>query len=144
MSQDKSEERSLSQLREQIDRIDNEFLRLLAGRMRVVDEIAQYKRAHGMQIRDSQRERQLLEQRRSAAEALGLAGEVAELIYRLIMLTSRDRQSNQQVEASRDVAPKRVAVTHDIRQEGHSIPRGQTRAEWRSRPCPWHGDVLQQ
>ena len=50
----------INELREQIDRIDNDMTRLFQERMRVAADIAEYKRANGKAILDKARERQKL------------------------------------------------------------------------------------
>ena len=53
--------------RKKIDEIDDELLKLFAARMRLCGEIAAYKKAHGLPVRDAAREREKL---RDAAEKL--------------------------------------------------------------------------
>ncbi|MBR6653616.1 MAG: bifunctional chorismate mutase/prephenate dehydratase [Oscillospiraceae bacterium] len=50
----------LKDLREQIDNIDNEIVRLFQERMRVAADVAEYKKANGKAILDKARERQKL------------------------------------------------------------------------------------
>jgi len=50
----------LQEFRLQIDRIDDELVRLFEQRMDVSAEIASYKRQHGIPIYDPERERQKL------------------------------------------------------------------------------------
>ncbi|MBQ6622578.1 MAG: chorismate mutase [Mogibacterium sp.] len=52
----------LQQYREQIDKINEELIRLLEERMHVSEQIAEYKAANGMRIVDPVREHQLLEE----------------------------------------------------------------------------------
>jgi len=49
--------RRLKALREEIDRIDEQVLRLIARRMRIVEEIAEIKRDMGLSIVDEEREK---------------------------------------------------------------------------------------
>lgn len=105
-----TDNRSLLALRDQIDSLDNQLLELLATRMRVVSQVAEYKRAHGLQVLDVQRERELLERRRVTAERLNLPGTVVESIYRLIMLASRDRQTTLHVLPPTDADTRTVAI----------------------------------
>ncbi len=66
---------NLSQLRRQIDELDNNLLELLAQRMRVSEEIGQYKKEHNMPILQSQRYDEILKNRISMAEKMGMDGE---------------------------------------------------------------------
>lgn len=66
---------NLSQLRRQIDELDNNLLELLAHRMRVSKEIGQYKKEHSMPILQEQRYDEILSKRVSQAEQMGMDGE---------------------------------------------------------------------
>ena len=84
--------RRLKALREEIDRIDEQVLRLIARRMRIVEEIAEIKRDMGLSIVDEEREKSLLAKLKKRGEELGIRPEDVELIFRLIMLMSIRRQ----------------------------------------------------
>ncbi|MGB4576329.1 MAG: bifunctional 3-deoxy-7-phosphoheptulonate synthase/chorismate mutase type II, partial [Paludibacter sp.] len=66
---------NLSALRRQIDELDNSLLELLARRMRVSEEIGQYKKEHNMPILQSQRYDEILQKRVSQAEQMDMDGE---------------------------------------------------------------------
>src|SRR5262245_19382447 len=85
--------RPLPVLRAMIDAIDREMMQSLARRYALVAEIAQYKRAHGLLIRDFGRETEILADRGRRAEQLGLAPTLVESLFRLILWGSRDRQA---------------------------------------------------
>ncbi len=51
----------LQECRKQIDRLDKEILELFEKRMKVCEDVAQYKIETGKQVLDSERERQKLE-----------------------------------------------------------------------------------
>ncbi|MDR3128631.1 MAG: bifunctional 3-deoxy-7-phosphoheptulonate synthase/chorismate mutase type II [Tannerellaceae bacterium] len=71
----------LSELRKQIDEIDEELLVLLSKRMRVSREIGVYKKEHNMAVVHSGRYQELLEARSLSGQAMGLSGEfVRELL----------------------------------------------------------------
>jgi len=71
---------NLSQLRRQIDELDNSLLELLARRMRVSQEIGQYKKEHNMPILQAQRYDEILKNRISQAEQMGMDGEFMKTI----------------------------------------------------------------
>ena len=102
--------RPLTVLRAMLDAIDRDVLQLLSRRMAIVGEIAAYKREHQLRIRDLDRERQVLSERRSRAEKLGLPAGVIESIFRLVLLASRDYQATLRAEVPLDVEPKTVAI----------------------------------
>lgn len=64
---------SLTALRRQIDGLDNDLLELLAKRMRVSQEIGVYKKEHNMPILQSQRYDEILKDRISQAEKMGMS-----------------------------------------------------------------------
>ncbi len=102
--------RPLAVLRAMIDAVDHEVLQMMARRNALVGEIAAYKRAHGVPIRDRQREREIIADRRSRAAALGLSPDVIESMLRLILWASRDRQAVLRAEVPPDARQLTVAV----------------------------------
>jgi len=66
---------NLSALRRQIDELDNSLLELLARRMRISDEIGQYKKEHNMPILQAQRYDEILQNRIAQAEQMDMDGE---------------------------------------------------------------------
>lgn len=63
---------NLTALRRQIDELDNSLLELLARRMRVAREIGQYKKEHNMPILQTDRYDEILKDRISQAEKMGM------------------------------------------------------------------------
>jgi chorismate mutase len=84
---------SLEVLRDRIDHLDHDLLELLSRRMRVVEEIAEYKRANNVATLQVSRWSALLEDRLAQAVELGLAQEYARTIYEVIHRESVRRQS---------------------------------------------------
>jgi chorismate mutase/prephenate dehydrogenase len=78
--------------------------------MALVGEVAAYKRAHGLRVRDPARERELLADRVRRAAALGLPADEMESVFRVLLRASRDRQSALGAEVPADAAPRTVAV----------------------------------
>ena len=80
----------LSELRQEIDRIDSEIFRLFDERAKVSEGVAAYKRDHGMRVFDPVRERA------KVADAAGRAPEdlrtYAQVLMELLMEASRSRQ----------------------------------------------------
>lgn len=101
---------ALAKLREQLDQVDRQVLELLAKRMQIVTAVATYKRAENIEIRDANREKQLLQSRRELALELGLEPESIESIYRQILLASRDYQATVHVASTPTAQPKRVLI----------------------------------
>ncbi len=102
--------RPLSVLRAMIDAIDRDILQLLGRRYGLVSELAEHKREHGLPIRDYHREREIIKDRRNRATPLGLAPEMIESMFRLILWASRDRQAALKAEVPLDIESRTVAV----------------------------------
>lgn len=100
----------LDDLRRHIDRLDHRVLALLAERFEVVAQVAAVKRQAGTAIRDLDRERWLLSDRRAVADGMGLPADMAETLFRRVLLTSRDAQAQLKVEVPDDLGGKVVAV----------------------------------
>ncbi len=106
----RSDARPLPVLRAMIDALDRDLLQIMARRMSLVSEVAEYKREHGLRIRDAERERDVITDRRARAEALGLPSGEIESIFRVLLRTSRDQQAAMRAEVPLDDEPKRVAI----------------------------------
>lgn len=102
--------RPLALLRAMIDALDRDMLQLVARRMALVGEIAQYKREHGLRIRDAAREHELLDDRTRRAAELGLPRGEMESVFRLLIRASRDHQAALRAEVPLDASPRTVAV----------------------------------
>jgi chorismate mutase/prephenate dehydrogenase len=102
--------RALPVVRAMIDALDRDLLQIMARRMALVAEVAAYKRAHGIRIRDAERERSLLDDRRLRAQSLGLPPEEVESIFRVLMRSSRDHQATLRAEVPPDEQSRTVAV----------------------------------
>lgn len=83
----------LRDVREGIDALDREMLRLLAQRMELAMRAARAKASVGRGVRDPRREEQVLSARRESAEALGLDPDATSEIFRSIMNLSRAHQA---------------------------------------------------
>ncbi len=102
--------RPLPVLRAIVDAIDHEILLLLARRNSLVADIAVHKREHHLPIRDVQREREIIADRRARGQALGLNPELLESLWRLVLWASRDRQAALRAEVPPEVEPRTVAI----------------------------------
>ena len=81
----------MEEYRQHINEIDEQIVKLYKERLAVADEIALYKKANGMQVRDAARERQLMER---IAEMAGEEDENAvRCLYSLMLELSRARQN---------------------------------------------------
>lgn len=93
-----------------IDALDHDLLQLLARRMSLVGEIADYKRHHGLRVRDLARERQVLDDRCRLAQELGLPTGEIESLFRVLLRASREHQASLRAEVPLDIEPRTVAV----------------------------------
>lgn len=76
--------KELEDLRNKIDALDEELLKLLGKRLEVVKEIGRYKKANGLELRDDERFKDLLAGRLKQAENLELPKELVGELYELI------------------------------------------------------------
>jgi len=90
---DASANRSLRELRETIDRIDQDLLGVLAERSSVVEHIGEWKRAKNVTSFRPARWNALLEDRTGRAAVLGLDEDYVKAIYEVIHRESVRRQS---------------------------------------------------
>ena len=81
----------IQELRNRIDQVDDELVRLYVERTELVRQIGRYKREHGIPVLDAERERSLLDR---VGEKAGdeYKEEVREL-FRFLMGQSRNRQT---------------------------------------------------
>jgi len=75
---------SLSELRKQIDDIDDQLLEVLAKRMRISREIGTYKKEHNIQILQTARYSEILEDRINQAIKFGIDGDCMQKILESI------------------------------------------------------------
>ncbi len=102
--------RPLEALRASIDAIDRDLLRLLSRRMAIVSEVADNKRGRSVPIRDLERERRILGERRDQAQELGLSPDMVESLFRRIMLASRDYQASLRAQVPVEMESQTVAI----------------------------------
>ncbi|MEJ0100164.1 MAG: bifunctional chorismate mutase/prephenate dehydrogenase [Pseudomonadota bacterium] len=88
---------TLDQLRQQLDQLDGEMIALMARRQAIAREVAAAKRATGYPTRDYQRERQVVMGVRNRAEQMGLSGDLAEKVLRLLIRSSLTTQEQVSV-----------------------------------------------
>ena len=86
-------ELNLQDIRGQLDQIDDQLIDLFARRMRLVSDVAAYKKENGLPILDSGRERQIVN-RVSLAAGEDLA-HYAKLLYQTLFSVSRAYQARQ-------------------------------------------------
>lgn len=83
---------SLQLLRKQVDNIDNELLEVLNKRMRVTDEIGQFKKEHRMPVIQSGRYDDLMSRRVKLAQEMGMSSDFMRKILSAIHEESVRRQ----------------------------------------------------
>lgn len=84
----------LSDLRRQIDNLDNDLLELLAKRMRISKEIGQFKKEHGMTVLQSGRYDEIISKRVAQAVSMGMSGEFMQVVLEAI----HEESVRQQIE----------------------------------------------
>jgi chorismate mutase len=87
-------ETTLESLRSEIDRLDDQIVRLLADRTRVVQRIVGFKHDEDA-VRGADRVRQVLDRIRARAESHGLDPTIAERTYRTLIDALTEMQLRQ-------------------------------------------------
>lgn len=82
----------LSDLRQQIDQIDDKILEILAKRMRVSGEIAQYKKDNGVQVLQAGRYDEILTKRSQQGVDMGMSEEFIKEVFEAIHAESVRKQ----------------------------------------------------
>jgi chorismate mutase/prephenate dehydrogenase len=106
-----------------IDSLDRDILQIMAKRMSLVGEVAAYKRQNRIKVRDAAREREVLDDRASRAEELGLPRGEMESIFRLLLRASRDHQATLRAEVPMDIQSRTVAIIGGHGQIGKVLVR---------------------
>ena len=97
----------LTDLRDRIDAVDQQIIKLLAERLRIVEEVAMAKLEAASPFRDREREERLLLRLREHATSAGLDAHQVERLYRVVMDMSVAHQ--EATVRNRPDAPLRVA-----------------------------------
>ena len=75
---------NITELRKQIDSIDNDLIELLAKRMRVSREIGQYKKEHKMTVLQSKRYSEIIDKRGAQGTLCGISADCMNTIFEAI------------------------------------------------------------
>lgn len=100
----------LDELRRQLDAADARLVEAMAERQALVARIGQVKHAAGGQLRDFRREKQVLENIRARAAAVGLQPELAEEVMRRLIGSSLTTQEKDRVRWSATGQGRRALV----------------------------------
>ena len=75
----------LSELRKEIDRLDHDLLCILAKRMKLIPEVAKYKKENNLPRYQPEREKEIIKSRRELAIKLELNPDLVESLSREII-----------------------------------------------------------
>ncbi|MET0293037.1 MAG: bifunctional chorismate mutase/prephenate dehydrogenase [Steroidobacteraceae bacterium] len=114
---------TLDELRRQLDVLDGELLDLVARRQQLSREVAAAKRSTGTPTRDYGREREVILGVRDRASKLGLPGELAERIFRLLIRSSLTTQEQARVSSHGAGSGRRALVIGGAGKMGHWFAR---------------------
>ncbi len=99
----------LEDLRRELDSLDGQLLALMARRQELARGVVQAKRQTGYPTRDYEREREVILGVRERAAKLGVSGDLAEAVLRLLIRSSLTTQEQASVE-SRGAGSGRTAL----------------------------------
>ena len=100
----------LQSLRAELGAIDRELLALVGRRQATASRIGELKASLGRPTRDFTQEKEVLERARQTAASLGLSGEVAADLLRLLIASSLTRQEQDRLAASAGGAGRRALI----------------------------------
>lgn len=83
---------TLDELRRELDQLDGDLMKLIARRQSIARQVAAAKRTTGYPTRDYEREREVIMGVRRQAEQLGVPGDLAEQVLRLLIRSSLTTQ----------------------------------------------------
>jgi chorismate mutase/prephenate dehydrogenase len=101
---------TLDELRRELDQLDGELLALVAKRQSISRQVAEAKRASGHPTRDYEREREVILGVRRRGEQLGVPGDLAEKVMRLLIRSSLTTQEQASVASHGAGSGRRVLV----------------------------------
>ena len=87
----------LEQLREQLNQVDDEIVRLIAQRQSIVSQIGKTKRDTGMATRDYTREKKVIDRAREKAEQAALDPAIAESVMNTLISGSLQQQEQANI-----------------------------------------------
>jgi chorismate mutase/prephenate dehydrogenase len=100
----------LAGLRARLDEVDGRLVAVAAERQRIVAEIGRLKRAHGRQLRDFARERQVLDLAAGNAARLGLDPRLARELLRQLIEASLASQEQDRLRTGGAASGRRAVV----------------------------------
>lgn len=114
---------SLSDLRQQLDALDQQLLELIGQRQRTIAAIGEIKRGMGKPLRDFAREKEVLELAGANAAARGLDPGLAHELMKLLIQHSLTTQENEQIRAEARGDGRRALVIGGAGQMGRWFAR---------------------
>lgn len=101
---------TLDELRRDLDKLDGELLELIARRQAIARQVAEAKRSTGHPTRDYEREREVILGVRRRGEQMGVPGDLAEQVLRLLIRSSLTTQERARVASHGSGGGRRVLV----------------------------------
>lgn len=110
MTEAQADPRPLSELRAELDRVDANLIQAIAQRQALVAEIGRWKHAQGKQLRDFQREREVISNVRARAVTAGLEPDIAEHVLKLLIESSLTTQEQDRVRLAGQGGGRRALI----------------------------------
>ncbi len=111
----------LDTLRQQIDQIDHELVRLFERRMAVTEQVGQYKQQNHIPVLDNRRQRQVLSDKAALLSDPALKSDVI-MLYETIMGMSRRQQRRIVLEGAEEPNYARIRAAMETRREPVTAP----------------------
>jgi len=84
--------KKIQTFRKQINKIDNQILKLLNKRNQLSKQVGKFKKQNNLPIQDKKREKQILANTQQKAKKLNLNKNYINQLFKLILKNSRDNQ----------------------------------------------------
>lgn len=84
--------KQLEEIRQELDALDREMVRLFEQRMGLARQVAEYKLAHGLPVLDASREAQVLASRAAMLQEPRLESSVRALFEEIMRLSRQEQQ----------------------------------------------------
>lgn len=85
---------NLNQARKKLDKYDKKMIKILAKRMAIIPQVAEYKKKNNLPILQTEREEEIIKSKEKLAIELGIDHQLIKKIFQIIFENSRKTQKN--------------------------------------------------
>lgn len=85
----------LDDIRDRLDEIDEEIIKLIAKRQAYMPMVKDYKKQHGLTIHQPKREKEILEKKKELAKKLGVDEHLVEEVFLALFKNAKEIQTKE-------------------------------------------------